>query len=223
MDEGNQRAGKTAQMDGFERRKEQSKQRIRRAAWALFGQFGVERVTIADIARKAGVSPATIYNNFEGKDALAREFVAAAIEQLVQQAENALSVNRPYPAKIAAFAQFIAARAGPPGSTQVVDDTVYTRRVDLLNDPEIAEIRARAKERLADLLLDLVREGQAQGQVHTDVSDEAFRIYLKAFMDLFTDPRLQSRFAQEPRLVEDLGRMMVAGLGGQGKTDPQEA
>jgi hypothetical protein len=135
---------------------------------------------------------------------------------LVRQAEQALSVERPYPAKMAAFAQFVAQRAahrGPSDSTRATDDTVFTRRQELLNDPEIVEIRARAKERLADLMLDLIREGQAQGQVARDLSDEAIRIYLQAFMDLFTDPRLQDRFAQEPRLVKDLGRMMVAGLG----------
>jgi AcrR family transcriptional regulator len=205
-------------MDGFERRKEQSKQSIRRAAWALFGQFGIERVTIADIARQAGVSPATIYNNFEGKDALVREFVAAAIEQLVQQAQQALAVDLPYPDRMAAFAQFIAARAarGP----QDVDDPALTGRLDLLNDPEIVDIRERSKGKLADLMLDLLREGQAQGAVRSDVSDEAFRIYLKAFMDLFADPRLQPRFAQEPRLVEELGRMMVAGLGDSGLQTP---
>jgi hypothetical protein len=117
---------------------------------------------------------------------------------------------------MAAFAQFVAQRAahrGPSDSTRATDDTVFTRRQELLNDPEIVEIRARAKERLADLMLDLIREGQAQGQVARDLSDEAIRIYLQAFMDLFTDPRLQDRFAQEPRLVKDLGRMMVAGLG----------
>jgi AcrR family transcriptional regulator len=58
--------------DGFTRRKEQSKEEIRKAAWELFGQFGVEKVSIVDIARKAGVSQATIYNNFGSKDALAK-------------------------------------------------------------------------------------------------------------------------------------------------------
>ena len=64
--------------NGFERRKEQSKEEIRRAAWELFAQFGVERVSMADIARKAGVSQATIYNNFANKETLTREFVAVA-------------------------------------------------------------------------------------------------------------------------------------------------
>ena len=58
-------------LDGFTRRKEQSKEDIRRAAWELFSQFGVMKVSIADIARKAGVSQATIYNHFGSKEALA--------------------------------------------------------------------------------------------------------------------------------------------------------
>ena len=59
-------------MDGFARRKEQSKEDIRMAAWELFSQFGVDKVSMTDVARKAGVSQATIYNNFGSKEALAR-------------------------------------------------------------------------------------------------------------------------------------------------------
>ena len=72
-------------MDGFQRRKEQTKKEIRQAAWALFSRFGVDKVTVADIARKAGVSQATIYNRFGSKDALVREFVTTAIDELVAQ------------------------------------------------------------------------------------------------------------------------------------------
>ena len=57
---------------------EQSKEDIRKAAWELFGQFGVDKVSMADIAKKAGVSQATIYNNFGSKEALIREFVTTA-------------------------------------------------------------------------------------------------------------------------------------------------
>jgi len=45
-------------MDGFARRKEQSKEDIRRAAEELFSRFGADKVSVNDIARKAGVSQA---------------------------------------------------------------------------------------------------------------------------------------------------------------------
>ena len=91
--------------NGFERRKEQSKEDIRKAAWELFSQFGVGKVSIADIARKAGVSQATIYNNFGSKDALAREFVTSAVDQLVNRVQEVLTPDRPYREKMAAFIQ----------------------------------------------------------------------------------------------------------------------
>ena len=61
-------------MDGFERRKEQSKEDIRRAAEELFSRFGADKVSVNDIARKAGVSQATIYNNFGSKDELVHDY-----------------------------------------------------------------------------------------------------------------------------------------------------
>ena len=94
-------------MDGFARRKEQSKEDIRKAAWELFSQFGVDRVSIADIARKAGVSQATIYNNFGSKEALVREFVTGAVEQLVNRVQEILTPKMLFQEKMAAFFHFI--------------------------------------------------------------------------------------------------------------------
>ena len=51
-------------MDGFNRRKEQKKESIRRAALELFKVYGFKKVSINDIASKAGVSQVTIYNHF---------------------------------------------------------------------------------------------------------------------------------------------------------------
>ena len=42
-------------MNGFERRKDQSKENIRRAAYELFNKFGISKVSVNDIARKANV------------------------------------------------------------------------------------------------------------------------------------------------------------------------
>ena len=60
-------------MNGFERRKEQKKESIRRAALELFKAYGFKEVSMSDIAGKAGVSPVTIYNHFGSKEKLVHE------------------------------------------------------------------------------------------------------------------------------------------------------
>ena len=208
-----QAGGQPEPPDGFARRREQSKRHIRQAAWELFSQFGVEKVSMADIAEKAGVSPATIYNNFDGKEMLAREFVATVIDQLVSRVQTVLTPDRPYQAKMAAFMQLISemmAHERPSAFAR----TVFTTSLDLESDPEIKEIRDAAQGKMADLLLGLVREGKEQGQVDPDLSERALRIYFRAFMDVFTDPELQYQYSSDRKLVQDLGVLMMYGLGG---------
>jgi AcrR family transcriptional regulator len=202
-------------MDGFERRKEQSKKEIRQAAWALFSQFAVNKVTVADIARKAGVSQATIYNHFGSKDALAREFVTTVIDELVGQAEQVLASDRRFDYKMADFVHFISERMTAQGPF-AGEQSAFAVRLDRAHTPELAEIRAAAHERMTGLLLTVVQEGRAQGQVNPALSDQALRVYFRAFMDLLSDPQLQHRFSSEPGLASDLGSLMISGLAGPG-------
>lgn len=201
-------------MDGFARRKEQSKEDIRKAAWELFSQFGVDKVSMADIARKAGVSPATIYNNFESKEALAREFVSGMVEGLVSRAQEIITPQGSYQEKINAFFQFISAMmaGGKPASEGVA---VFASSLDLQNDPEIREIRTKAQEKMLTLLLGLIEEGRREGQVSTEISEEALRIYFVLFMDAFTHAEFQRQYPRNPNLVNELGALMLYGLKGK--------
>ena len=198
-------------MDGFARRKEQSKDDIRKAAWELFSQFGVDKVSIADIARKANVSQATIYNNFGSKEALTREFVTSAVEHIITRVQEILSPNRQYREKMLAFIQFISdiMVADRPIAA---DSAIFTSSLDLQKDAEITKIRLEAKTRMTDLLLGLIEEGKEQGQVNASLSEEVLKIYLSIFMDVFTNPELQYRFYHHPELVSELGLLMLNGL-----------
>ena len=202
--------------NGFERRKEQSREEIRRAAWELFAQFGVERVSMADIARKAGVSQATIYNNFANKETLTREFVAVAVDSLVGGIEQVLAPEMPFREKMAAFANYIGEMIAT-GRPFEAGTTVFSNSADLQNDAEIRKIRDAAREKMTGLLLRLLAEGKAQGQVNPNLSDEALRIYFRAFMDVFIDPQLQRQFASSAALVQELGSLMIYGLSGQAR------
>ena len=94
---------------------------------------------------------------------------------------------------------------------------MFTSNVDLLNDPEIRKIREVAQDKMTGLLLGLVEEGKEQGQVDPALSDGELEIYFRAFMDVFSAPRLQPRFHNDPKLVRDLGTLMIYGLSGEQK------
>lgn len=197
--------------DGFERRKEHSKEVIRKAAIELFRQFGVERVSIVDIAKKAGVSQATIYNNFESKNTLAREFVKFMVGHLVSSAETALASQKTFEEKIKAFVSFI---SGSIGQSHLHNENslILHSSIDLRSDPEITRILETTKAKMMGLILQTIHEGQEQGVVNSDISEKALTIYFNAFMDIFIDPNLQTDLFTNPRLVKDLTNLLFNGL-----------
>jgi AcrR family transcriptional regulator len=198
--------------DGFERRKEQSKEEIRKAACELFGRFGVERVSIADIARRARVSQATIYNNFGSKDALVREFVAVSINQLVKRFQGFHATDLPFRERMTGFVRFISQEfeEGQIGGAAGFSLGDY----DLLDDPEIRKIREAAQEKMSEMLLELVREGKAAGEIRGDLSEDAFRVYFRVFMAVFIDPQVRHLHRQDPKLASDLSSLMLFGMSG---------
>ena len=58
---------------------EETRRRILEAARALFSRAGIDRVTMASIARRAGVSAPTVYAAFRSKAGILRELMRGAI------------------------------------------------------------------------------------------------------------------------------------------------
>lgn len=201
-------------MDGFARRKEQSKEEIRKAAWELFSQFGVDNVSMAEVSRKAGVSQATIYNNFGSKETLVHEFFTSVIDSLVDSAQMVLAPNKPFWEKMASFFQFISDLM-TQGRFSEDDVIVFSANNALLNDPEIRKIRASAQEKMTSLLLELVQEGKEQEQIRSDLSENSLRVYFKAFMEMFTDLQFRQAYRRDPKTLQDLSSLMIYGLSGR--------
>ena len=87
-------------MKASQRRVEQNKERIIRAALELFRVHGIRKVAINDIAQKAGASAATVYNHFGSKEAL----VHTAVKHFFTSAG-------------ADFRKFVGGEASLPGKT----------------------------------------------------------------------------------------------------------
>jgi AcrR family transcriptional regulator len=67
-----------------ERHKRRTREAISAAALALFAEHGYDAVTVADVARRAGVSVATVFNYFDTKEDLFFDEAVPLLDELVE-------------------------------------------------------------------------------------------------------------------------------------------
>lgn len=85
-----------------ERKKQQTRSRIRDAAIRLFAERGFDQVRVAEVAREAEVSEATVFNYFASKEDLVHDGMADFADGLVEAlrlrpaGESLLSAFRTY-------------------------------------------------------------------------------------------------------------------------------
>lgn len=147
-----------------ERKKEETKDRIFKAAFALFKRQGVEATTIDDICEKADVAKGTFFNYFPRKEAvfshLAEEWFAQA------EAESATILARPGrvgPQLIAMFSELAAFYEDEPTLARYVLQEVME------NQHNEDDVMCRNWDELA---LRLIQKLQTNGELRTDESPE---------------------------------------------------
>ena len=136
------------------------RRRIRQAAEEVYVEKGLQGVSARAIAKRAGVSPGTLYLHFENLEDLMRslwtEPVARANERLERIAKSRRDPLRRIRALLEAYVAF--ARENP---------MVY-RRVILFVRPETQpspERRPLSEFPIHALLCEAIREGQERGQI----------------------------------------------------------
>jgi AcrR family transcriptional regulator len=199
-------------MDGFERRKEQSKEDIRRAAEELFTRFGADKVSVNDIARRAGVSQATIYNNFGSKDELVKDYEHTVIRALATRFRGILVWKKSWVEKlhgtvqwwldIADQYQLEGAGRGGQGRGGLMGGT------DTAQDPARAELETAFR--------DFLKEGREGGNLRADLSDEAVMTYIRFFQQgIAGNPEVAERMKRDSKYSHDLISLFVYGIGGK--------
>ena len=159
-------------MNGFERRKQRKKESIRRAALDLFKAHGFRRVSLNDIAQKAGVSPVTIYNYFGSRDALVREVVKEQFLSLLQRLRAITDGKSGFPEKIEALV-FHKTEAAGEFQGELAQTLFNT-------DPEMKRFVETVWRRdVTRLTVDLLEEGKREGYVDKEISQDALLLYLK--------------------------------------------
>jgi len=192
-------------MNGFERRKEQKKESIRRAAMELFKVYGFEKVSIADIAQKARVSHVTIYNHFGNKEELVNDIVKNVISELVAKSRTIIDGDLPFLEKLELIV-FDKARV----ASQYQGELMQAVRNNAVMQQDIISLWRREIDRL---LLDLVAQGKKMGYINEGLSDDAILYYFEIIRNgAFASSQLLDRIKPNARLAQELNNLFLYGL-----------
>jgi AcrR family transcriptional regulator len=193
-------------MNGFERRKEEKKEAVRRAALELFEAYGPRKVSVNEVARKAGVSPVTIYNHFGSKQGLVRAVVRQMLETNLAGFREIVTGSQPYMERLRQIFLFKQDRLRTLHSEML--------QAVLSEDPEIRQfVTDLLERRLYDMMLSFFDEGKSEGYINPDLSNEAILLYMEMFRAFaYTSPDLYARFQSEPQLLNDTWHLFLYGL-----------
>ena len=187
----------------YERRRQETADRIVTAAGALFGERGVEATKVADICERADIAHQTFFNHFPSKQDVVREIARIGRDFFVAAIETATREGRTTGERLARLFASIheAAAAAGPMHRDLVFETMREAQ-SVREDPSDRKIH-RAIEKL-------VRKGRAGGDVtRLHASEDLVVLIFAAFHQLMfewahhADFPIAERAARMARLLAD--------------------
>ncbi|MCA0969737.1 TetR/AcrR family transcriptional regulator [Halobacillus litoralis] len=166
-------------MNGFERRKERKKQNILHAALHLFSDYGVQKVSIQEIAKRAQVSQVTIYNYFGSKDQLLYHTVEMLIYKRLESSRSIIDDES------LSFKEKMKSLITSKKQDVTEYHTEFIQSI-LSEQPDIQKLLHDFNENhTIPLLMKLVNEGKEEGLVHQELSFETISFFVNMYYQAF--------------------------------------
>jgi len=181
---------------------DQRREQMLHAALEVISARGYADTRIADVAERAGVSPALVIYYFKTKDLLLTEAIRHYEDSWYRVGQARMAELASAAAQLGEFvAMSTLADADPE------PDTSWQLWLDFwaqaARNAEVAAVRQKSDERWREVIADLVRDGQARGEFRAEVDADAFAICLSSLLDGLTiqialdDPLVDSVHAYE--------------------------
>jgi len=177
-------------MNRREASKQETRQLILKAARRLFAQKGMEDCTIRDIARKAGVSPASVVVHFKSKTALLEEALKRDIDQAVTELIASLTPDSPLLERLMHLAT---------GFLRLYDHNrdlyrAFIRQTIFEPAGETPNL-SRLSEQYLLFLSGMIEKEQVRGNIRAEVDTAVaagaiFSLYIGALIMLFRKPEM---------------------------------
>jgi len=192
---------------------ERNKERILQAALELFQVHGIKKTTTGDIAQKAGVSPATVYNHFGSKEELVRAAVKYFLRRTAADFGEILNGKLSFMEKMERVLSYKSNMLG-----QYQGDFMQTI---ISEDPEIRHfIDSVYLKEIRQMVVDFYEEGKRQGYINPELSTETIMRYM---LIIRSGMAAESTLSEDPghnrRMMQELTPLFLYGL--MGKPGPE--
>jgi AcrR family transcriptional regulator len=149
---------------------EQRRESILKAAIEVFTATGYRAGKVSDVAARVGVSEPVIFQNFGSKAAL----FAAVLDRVAGEFRAELHGLTGHGGSVAdLLAHALSPSHVHPLHAPGPHGVLFADAVTLTAEPDLTESARRAVTAMADHLADLLRRGQADGDIRADLDPEA--------------------------------------------------
>lgn len=194
--------------------------RILRAATAVFAKKGYHGATIADVVARSGLSVGAIYTHFRGKEELFLRSCDATSDRGIDELSSRLAPLETTPARLAAalayYVESIDTVDGEPGQVSLV-----RAWAEADTEPGVREMLIRRRERLVGAAILLLREGIARGDLPAWLDVDAVARAITAMLDGLLLQRIEDGPGFDPADALRRARAMVEVLLAAAASEPR--
>jgi AcrR family transcriptional regulator len=163
--------------NAYHAHRERQRRRILDAAWKLFNERGIDRVTMAEITTGSGVQPSTIYQYFSNKDDIVWAIVGELMRESAERAKQMLKGAPNALARITALLELMADELATERERvrfMAQFDAMYARDwpVERLLTLE-SQIYAQPFRWFAELIREGIKDGSLRSDLDPDLTMQA--------------------------------------------------
>ena len=166
----------------FRNLQEDKQRRITAAAVHEFAEYGFEQASVNRIVKETGIAKGSLYQYFSGKEALYLHVFTDFIDLVKQTVKQNESTNN---GGVFSRIRFVINAGRQFIKTHPEYFRLYTRLLSEEESPYRAELLAKVRFFPIEYFEPLIRKGQDEGAIRTDVSVELIVFMIDAVLDRF--------------------------------------
>ena len=171
----------------------------------LFYRYGIKRVSIEEICKKAGVSKMTFYKHFGSKIELLHYIMTRIYSDYFQKFDNLIKQDVAFEDKVKQMLK-LKEEYTESLSKEMLEDLVIQPH------PAVQELLEKQREKSLQLFWNTFSQAQEKGEIRKDVRIDFLMYMMNVLAELGSDVRLLDMYDNGQELAIDLTSFMFYGM-----------